>query len=213
MKSKTGVICMLLGALLMLGSLVLYCINWWEDAEAQLWAVKVVPQLVQEIQNEAAKETTAPQDETIPEPELQVPAELLTEEDKVMDEVEIDGYLYIGYLSIPSLELDLPVMSMWSYDKLRIAPCRYSGTIKGEDLVIMAHNYASHFGNLSQMELGDLVQFTDVNGTVTEYEVVGTDVLMASAVDEMTSGVYDLTLFTCTFGGRDRVTVYCDCVK
>ena len=32
-----------------------------------------------------------------------------------MPEVEIDGNDYIGTLSIPALELSLPVMSQWSY--------------------------------------------------------------------------------------------------
>ena len=57
-------------------------------------------------------------------PELQKPIELLTEEDKKMTEVEIDGNLYIGYISIPALNKELPVMSTWSYPKLKIAPCR-----------------------------------------------------------------------------------------
>ena len=34
--------------------------------------------------------------------------------------------------------------------------------------------------------------------------------LRPTAVEEMTSGTFDLTLFTCTYGGRSRITVYCD---
>ena len=41
------------------------------------------------------------------------------------------------------------------------------------------------------------------------YTVVALDVLHPQAVDEMTAGDYDLTLFTCTFGGKSRVTVRC----
>jgi sortase A len=134
----------------------------------------------------------------------------LTEEDKKMTEVEIDGHYYIGCLSIPALELELPIMSDWSYSKLRVSPCRYNGTVRGEDLVLMAHNYKSHFGYISQLKLGDRVVFTDMDGNVTEYKVVGTDVLEPTAVETVTSGDYDLTLFTCTYGGKSRVTVYCD---
>ena len=124
--------------------------------------------------------------------------------------MEIDGYGYIGYLSIPKLELDLPIMSQWDNKRLRIAPCRYVGSVRGEDLVLMAHNYAKHFGRLSQLSQGDMVIFTDMDGVVTQYQVMAQDILAPDAVEEMTAGAFDLTLFTCTYGGRSRVTVYCD---
>ena len=51
----------------------------------------------------------------------------------------------IGILEIPALDLELPVISSWSYSSLRLAPCRYSGSAYKGDLVIAAHNYQSHF--------------------------------------------------------------------
>lgn len=203
---------MLLGALLIIGAIVLTYWNQREDNAALESAVQIVPQLVEQIQeNTAAEEVTS--EETIPEPEMQIPVELLTEEDKQMPEMEINGYRYIGFLSIPDLKLELPIMSTWNYRKLKIAPCRYTGSVRGEDLVLMAHNYKSHFGKLSRLDLGDNVYFTDMDGNTTAYEVVGKDVLDPTAVEVMTSGEYDLTLFTCTYGGASRVTVYCDLVK
>ena len=52
--------------------------------------------------------------------------------------------------------------------------------------------------------------FTDMDGIKTRYQVVAQDILAPTAVEEMTSGEFDLTLFTCTYGGKSRVTVYCD---
>ena len=43
--------------------------------------------------------------------------------------------------------------------------------------------------------------------------MAGKDILEATAIEEMTSGAYDLTLFTCTYGGTSRVTVYFDKVE
>ena len=74
----------------------------------------------------------------------------------------------------------------------------------------MAHNYDSHFGPISKLEIGDSVIFVDMDGNTITYEVVGKDILAPTAVEEMTSGAFDLTLFTCTYGGASRVTVYCD---
>ena len=77
--------------------------------------------------------------------------------DEEMKIEEIDGYGYIGYLSIPALGLDLPVMSEWDYGRLKIAPCRYYGSTKTDNLVIAAHNYKVHFGYLGNLQSGDSV--------------------------------------------------------
>ena len=135
---------------------------------------------------------------------------------KVVEEIEdgdtdeeIDGNSYIGFLSIPALGLELPVMSDWSDSQLKISPCRYSGSAATNDLVIAAHNYRQHFANIKNLSVGDEVYFTDMNGLGYLYEVSELDTLASTAVEEMTSGDYDLTLFTCTYGGRSRMTVRC----
>ena len=79
--------------------------------------------------------------------------------------------------------------------------------------MICAHNYTQHFGSLKGLTDGDAVIFTDMDGVVWRYEVVVVDVLSATAVEEMESGEYDLTLFTCTYDGVSRVTVRCDRVE
>ena len=49
-----------------------------------------------------------------------------------------------------------------------------------------------------------------MDGVTTRYKVVAMDILEPTAVDVMTAGEFDLTLFTCTYSGQSRVTVYCD---
>lgn len=208
MKRKLGMACMVLGIGLVLCAAYLMMINQQEDTIAQESSEGVMSALVQQVR-ENTKETLSESD-TMPELELYKPVNLLTEEEKKMAEVMIDGIPYIGYLSIPKLEQDLPIISTWNYSLLKVAPCRYVGTVRGENLVLMAHNYASHFGKISQLETGDTITFTDMDGEITCYEVVGEDILAPTAVEEMTAGVFDLTLFTCTYGGKYRVTIYCD---
>ena len=54
------------------------------------------------------------------------------------------------------------------------------------------------------------MSFTDAVGNRFEYRVVLTETLMPNDVEEMKSGEFDLSLFTCTVGGSYRVTVRCD---
>ena len=197
MKRKLGLFCMLLGAVLVIAAMVLLFSNRKEENTAENFTNSALPALQEEIAQVQTKVDV-------------IPMELPQPEDLTMTEKVLDGYVYIGYLRIRDLNLELPVMSGWSTEQLQISPCRFSGTVRGEDLVIMAHNYRAHFGSLSQLQPGAAVQFVDMDGMVWNYEVVVTDVLAAQNVEEMTAGDYDLTLFTCTANRTHRVTVRCD---
>lgn len=200
-RSIVGIICMIFGAALVFGALSLFLHNQNEADAAEQAAAEVLPQLVQAVEErraDAAAESgsAAP---SYPDPT-----------DTSMPEVIIDGRAYIGYVSIPVLGLELPVLSACSEDALRLAPCRYAGTAKGGDLVLAGHNYVSHFGPISDLSAGDAVLFTDVNGAVFRYTVAETEILPPSAVADMTAGKFDLTLFTCTYSGQNRITVRCE---
>lgn len=184
---------MALGTALVLTALSLFIWNYHEAKRAGELADKILSTVLEELEEE---------ENAYPDPF-----------DPAMTELEIGGYSYIGYLSIPILEIELPVMAAWDYDRLKLAPCRYMGSAKTDDLVIAAHNYARHFGSLKTLAPGDAVYFTDMDGVVYDYEVAELDVLNPTDVEKMTSGEYDLTLFTCTYGGRSRVTVRCDRAK
>lgn len=181
---------MALGIALVLAALSLFMLNRYEDYKAGDASDEALHKIVEQIPNE-------------------IPADY-DPYDMKMTEVKIGDYYYIGYIEFPSAGLKLPVMSEWDYTRLDIAPCRYSGTTKSHDLVIAGHNFTRHFGILSRSSVGDIVTFTDMDGVTTVYKIVAIDILQPTAVEDMVSGEYDLTLFTCTYGGKSRITVRCD---
>ena len=124
--------------------------------------------------------------------------------------VALDGYEYVGYIEIPTLGLKLPVMAQWDYDRLKIAPCRQFGSSRTDDLVIAAHNYESHFGRLKELVKGDTVTFTDMEGIINTYSVEKIETLKPESVDAVENSGYDLVLYTCTLGGKTRVTAFCN---
>lgn len=201
MRNKLGNIFILTGIVLICAGIFLLLHNRAEARRAEQTIIQVLPNLVEEIENN--RQQISPEQLTLPD-WIQQPT------DTEMTEATIKGQKYIGYLSLPDLDLTLPILSDWDYEKLQISPCRYAGSTKTDNLVLMAHNYPKHFGKLSDLRWGSKLSFTDMDGIVTNYEVVSKDILQPTAVDEMTSGEYDLTLFTCTYGGKSRVTVYCD---
>ena len=191
---------MALGALLVLAAAGLFGWNRWEDYQAGKALEETLPRVKDLISGEDPDKDPEGTGEN---GEGESPAA------GGMAAGWVDGFPYVGYVSLPTLGLELPVMDSWSYYRLRIAPCRYTGSVESGDLVIAAHNYTTHFGRLKYLSEGDPVFFTDMEGEQTAYEVSLVDTLSPYAVEEMTGSGYALTLFTCTYSGQGRVTVRC----
>ena len=190
-KVSPGLVCIVLGVVLLLAAGGLYAYNCYEDAHAGAEAQTVVADLQQKV------ETPEPEAESGPlDPELPV--------------VEVDGNEYVGEISIPAIGIDLPVMSEWSYPRLKIAPCRQFGSSRTDDLVIAAHNYESHFGKIGTLALGDEVRFTDMDGIENHYTVSAIEVHDPTDVEAVEHSGHDLVLYTCTYGGKTRIVVFCD---
>lgn len=206
-RNRKGIVCMIIGLLLIAAALCLTMYNMWDNKRAAENVQKGCEAVEQEIAK-ALEITRRAEQEVLDEGEIWYPDYVLNP-DMDMPEAEIDGWTYIGVLEIPSLELSLPIISQWSYAALRVAPCRYVGSVYNDSMVIAAHNYASHFGNLKNISIGDEVRFTDMDGNVFYYEAAELEVLEPTAIEDMTAGDWDLSLFTCTIGGQYRVTVRC----
>ena len=177
------------GLLLIAAALFLSAYNEWESHEARDSAQQVIAQLCDALPTEAGEPTT------LPDVRREMPVKT------------INGRDYIGVLSIPSLELELPVISQWDYPALKVAPCRYSGSLYQDNLIICAHNYASHFGKLKELQPGDIVLFTDMDEHVVTFQMVERETLNPMDAEGMEAGDWDLTLFTCTIDGQTRVTI------
>ncbi len=194
-RKKSGNVLILIGIFLLIAALILTLYNWNEANKADKASSEVMTQLLDEIDD---SDDGLDDKDSVPD-------------DRDMPTLDVDGNLYIGYISIPSIGLELPVMQDWDYDKLRISPCRYSGSVYTDDLVIAGHNYRNHFSALRYQEPGTEVLFTDVEGNVFHYEIADLETLEPTQVEDMidSSDNWDLTLFTCTIGGRTRFTVRC----
>ena len=207
MRKGFGICCIALGICCLIASVGFIVHNNWEEETAQN-SSKNILQDIQEnilvIKHEESISEDIERDES---------EEITVDIPKEMPATQVDGYDCIGILSIPVLELELPVLTDWSYAKLKIAPCHYFGSYYEKDFVIAAHNYQSHFRRLSDLQPKDLILFTDISGTVHCYEVVLLETLPADATEEMITSGFDLSLYTCTPGGANRVTVRCNVVE
>lgn len=182
LKRNKGIVFLVVGCLLLLVACGWYVYNIVEDKNAGQYASDILHKL-NDAQNENA-DNNAP---------------LIT----------VDGDAFCGKVIIEKLSVKLPVYDEWNYTRLKSAPCRYTGSIHTNDIIIAAHNYKSHFGTLNKLTVGDEVEFIDAYGESHLYEVCELTTLDGTAVSDMQYGGWDFTLFTCTKGGEQRVTVRC----
>ncbi len=202
MRKKAGLMLIVIGTVLILLALSLFLYNRREAQQAGDVAEQTAQTLICMIEQQTEAEESQSAESTQQDEEEEVPFATMTA-------VQVDGEWYIGVLSIPELGLELPVMEDWSYAGLKVAPCRYSGSLAGGNLVICAHNYERHFGNLKYLSLGSTVTFTTMDGTVYTYQVTQLTTIQPTAIDELMDGDWDLSLYTCTIGGKTRVVVRC----
>lgn len=197
------------GLILVASAVLLLMYNLWDSRRAE----ESQEEILAEYLSENKKASELPSDPDGEAADSQDIPDYLLNPDKEMPEFTLSSLgdiSCIGILEIPSLDLQLPVISEWSYPALRLAPCRYTGSAYKGDLVIAAHNYQSHFGRLKTLSTGSEVIFTDAVGNRFVYQVAVIEALTPWSVEDMTSGEWPLSLFTCTLDSQNRVTVRCE---
>ena len=210
MKKGKRIAFILSGMVLMIAAAGLTAYNLNEDANA----TESASYILEKFSDEREKLVESTEEPSLP---TGITGEIIEETtispDTPMPTISIDGVNYIGTLTIPALGIELPVAENWDYTQMKISPCRYEGSVYKNDLIICAHNYSTHFRNIKDLQNGDDVIFVDAVGNNFNYQVELVETLQPTAINEMISSEYDLSLFTCNYAGNARVTVRCNQVE
>jgi sortase A len=199
---RIGTLLVIIGFLAILSGGAVWLRNYLEERAAAGYSESIAAEFFVSVSPPEASANTEPP----PHQPLFVSGSGQFTDDKV---VSIDGAGYIGIISIPLLDINLPVNQDWSYPALKKSPCRYSGNIHDNTLVVAAHNYDRHFGNIARLSIGDPVILFCAGGIERRYETVSVETVDPGDTDSVINSGYDLTLFTCTYGGQARVVVRC----
>ena len=196
MKSKTGIFLMLAGGAAIIFSLIIIAVNIRLDSQGKKNSENVLNILESEISSYSEDENN------------------ITYTDgnglKKSKTISVDNNYYSGIIDIPEIGIKLPVMSEWNYDNLNISPYLFYNDEKNNRKIIAGHNYSSHFGKLKQLKQGDYIIFTNAENKRVIYKVLQTEILGSTDTDKMLGGDdWNLTLFTCSLSGYERVTVRC----
>lgn len=126
------------------------------------------------------------------------------------------SYTYESVLSIPKINIEYPVLTETTDELLEISLTKFWGGSPNSvgNYCVVGHNYKSGkmFGKLSLIKNGDKVKLTDMSGKTVTYEVYNKYVVDPENVEctsQITNGLTEMTLITCTNYGKQRLVVKC----
>ena len=118
----------------------------------------------------------------------------------------------IAKLYVEKIDLEIAVLSKWSYELLEVSVNKFGGPEPNEsgNFIVIGHNYSNgeHFGNLDLIEIGDLIELTDLSGRKITYEVYEMLIIKPNEVEKLkTVDIRTLTLITCDVNRNLRLVV------
>lgn len=138
--------------------------------------------------------------------------------DEEKQNVTMNGYRVIGIVKIPKIEIEYPILDIDTYnpeetkEPMKIAIVKYWGGNVNDygNLSIAGHNNydGTMFGKTKKLEIGDIVELTDLNDNTVQYQIYDkfvtdpNDITILATEDET---IREVTLITCTNGNKSRL--------
>ena len=139
-------------------------------------------------------------------------------EEESESQLEYKGYKVIGIVKIPKIDIEYPILDIGDIDPesakapMKISIIKYWGENVNDygNLSIAGHNNKSGtmFGKTKKLEIGDIVELTDLTGQTIQYSIYDifvTDPNDVSILLPKDENIREVTLITCTNGNKQRL--------
>ena len=182
-------ICVLVGACLLLGAVVMLAFWRWNihnsEKEAKYY-VSTLQALIPETQNAVPEERR----------------------DNTMAVLSVDGADFVGLIELPRYGSVLPVCADWG--KTSKYPCRFSGSIYDGTMQIGATTQKGQYDFYRELSVGDFVYYIDVEGNRYTFTITG--LRYEKHVDQAALQREEsmLTLFVKNIYSFEYLIVFCD---
>lgn len=182
-------ICVLVGACLLLGAVVMLAFWGWNihnsEKEAKYY-ISTLQALIPETQNAVPEERR----------------------DNSMAVLSVDGADFVGLIELPRYGSVLPVCADWG--KTSKYPCRFSGSIYDGTMQIGATTQKGQYDFYRELSVGDFVYYIDVEGNRYTFTITG--LRYEKHVDQAALQREEsmLTLFVKNIYSFEYLIVFCD---
>lgn len=133
-------------------------------------------------------------------------------------DLEYKGYKVIGIVKIPKIEIEYPILEIGDIDPenakvpMKLSIIKYWGENVNDygNLSIAGHNNydGTMFGKTKKLQIGDIVEMTDLTGQTISYSIYDifvTDPNDVSILLPKDEKIREVTLITCTNGNKERL--------
>ena len=181
-------ICILLGACLLVGAVIIFALWRWNINASEKQALYYVNTL----------------QSLIPEPQSAFPEE---RRDNTMSVLSVDGVDFVGLVELPHYESTLPICADWG--KTTKYPCRFNGSVYDSTLQIGATTQKGQCDFYRELSVGDILNYVDVEGNRFSFTV--TSMSYEKHIDQATlqKEEADLTLFIKNIYSFEYLVVFC----
>lgn len=134
------------------------------------------------------------------------------------EDVTMNGYKVIGIVKIPKIQIEYPILDLETYnpeetkEPMKISIVKYWGGKVNEygNLSIAGHNNydGTMFGKTKNLEIGDMVELTDLENNTISYQIYDkfvTDPNDVTILETKDESIREVTLITCTNGNKNRL--------
>ena len=123
-------------------------------------------------------------------------------------------YWTIGKIEIPKINLEYGILNTCTDELLKLSPCYFWGAEPNEvgNFCVVGHNYRNNkfFSKVINLVEGDEIYITDLTGrklTYTIYDKYVVEPNNKECTSQLTNGLKEVTLITCTNDSSQRVIV------
>ena len=139
------------------------------------------------------------------------------QEDQTEIELEYKGYKMIGIVKIPKINIEYPIIEIGDIDPesakapMKLSIIKYWGENVNDygNLSIAGHNNkdGTMFGKTKKMQIGDIVELTDLKNQTIQYSIYDIFVTDPNDVSILLpkDNIREVTLITCTNGNKERL--------
>ena len=133
-------------------------------------------------------------------------------------DLEYKGYKVIGIVKIPKIKIEYPILEIGDIDPesakipMKLSIIKYWGENVNDygNLSIAGHNNydGTMFGKTKKLQIGDIVELTDLTGQTISYSIYDifvTDPNDVSILLPKDEKIREVTLITCTNGNKERL--------
>lgn len=136
------------------------------------------------------------------------------EQENKQVQVEYKGYNVVGIITIPKLEIEYPIIDKTNEEAMKVSITKFWGNNVNDigNFTMAGHNYmdGTMFGGTKKLNIGDLIEMTDLLGRTIKYQIFDKYVINPNDVECVNSvegNTREITLITCTNGRSNRLII------